>query len=69
MLVDYFKSILTSANSSNFDSILQGIESKVTLTMNVELIKSFTAEEVEQALKLMKSMTTLGSDGNATPFL
>lgn len=64
MLVDYFKSIFTLANSSNFDSILQGIESQVTLTMNAELTtKSFMAEEVEQAFKQMKSMTVPGPDG------
>ncbi|XP_075656605.1 uncharacterized protein LOC142626783 [Castanea sativa] len=63
VLVEYFKSIFTSANPSNFDTILQGIEPKVTPTMNAELTKSFKAEEVEQALKQMKSMIAPGPDG------
>lgn len=62
-MVDYFKSIFTLANPSNFDTILQGIEPKVTSTMNAELTKNFKAEEVEQALKQMKSMTAPAPDG------
>lgn len=51
VMVDYFKTIFTSAAPQNFDAILWGFEPKVTPTMNTELTKAFTAEEVEQALK------------------
>ena len=63
VLVEYFKDLFTSTNPSNFESILHGIESKVTLTMNVELTREFKVEEVEQALTQMKPMTNPGPDG------
>ena len=62
-MVDYFKTMFTSSNPTSFDSILDGIDTKVTTAMNAKLIKCFTAEEVEQALKQMKPMTALGPDG------
>lgn len=63
VMVDYFKTCFTSTNSTSFDSILDGIDTKVTTAMNAELTKCFTAVEVEQALKQMKPMTTPGLDG------
>ncbi|XP_075636954.1 uncharacterized protein LOC142609252 [Castanea sativa] len=57
VLVEYFKDLFTPTNPSNFESILHGIESKVTPTMNAELTREFKAEEVEQALTQMKPMT------------
>ena len=62
-MVDYFKTMFTSSNPTSFDSILDGNDTKVTMAMNAKLIKCFTAEEVEQALKQMKPMTALGPDG------
>ena len=61
--VDYFKNIFTSSNPSNFDQILQGIDSKITPSMNDDLIHDFTANEVEQALNQMKPLTAPGPDG------
>ena len=57
--VDYFGNLSTS----NFDSLLLGIEPKVTTQMNVELIRPFSALEVKQALNQMKPLTALGPDG------
>jgi len=62
-MVNYFKTMFTSSNPTNIDSILDGINTKVTTAMNAELTKCFTAEEVEQALKQMKPMTAPGPDG------
>jgi len=45
--VGYFKNIFTSTTPSNFDQILQGIEPKITPSMNDDLIHDFTAYEVE----------------------
>ena len=61
--VDYFKNIFTSTTPSNFDQILQGIEPKITPSMNDDLIHDFTTYEVEQALNQMKPLTTSGTDG------
>ena len=62
-MVDYFKTMFTSSNPTSFDSILDGIDTKVTTAMNAKLIKCFTAEEVEQTLKQMKPMTASRLDG------
>ena len=62
-MVDCFKTMFTLSNPTSFDSILDGIDTKVTTTMNAELNKCFTVEEVEQALKQMKPMTAPGPDG------
>ncbi|KAL4626285.1 hypothetical protein ACB092_05G085100 [Castanea dentata] len=63
-LVNYFTKIFTSAQPTNFDPILKGIELKVTPGMNSELILEFTVEAVEQALKQMKPLLALRPDGN-----
>lgn len=43
-LVNYFTNIFTSAQPTNFESILKGIELKVTPGMNSKLTQEFTAE-------------------------
>ena len=67
-LVDYFKQIFTSTMPSNFDQILQGIDTKVTPAMNANLTREFTADEVELALKQMKPLTAPGPDGMSPIF-
>lgn len=42
-LVNYFTKIFTSAQPTNFDLILKGIELKVIPGMNSKLIREFTA--------------------------
>lgn len=42
-LVNYFTNIFTSAQPTNFDLILKGIEPKVIPGMNSKLIREFTA--------------------------
>lgn len=61
--VGYFCNLFNSASTSNFDPLLQGIELKVTAQMNAELIRPFSALEVEQSLKQMKPLIALGPDG------
>lgn len=50
-LVDYFKQIFTSTSPLSFEQILQGIDIKVTPSMNAKLTRDYTAEEVERTLK------------------
>ena len=64
--MDYFQSMFQSTNTFGLDQILQSIEPKVTPHMNEDLTRPFTAIEVEQALKQMKSLTAPGPD-NMTP--
>lgn len=66
-MVSYFKQFFTSTTLSSFDQILQGIEAKVTPSMNADLTCEFTAEEVERALKQMKPLTAPGPNG-MSPF-
>ena len=56
-MVDYFRNIFTSAALSNFNQILQGIETKVMPQMNSTLTQEYTAIEVEHALKYMKPLS------------
>ena len=67
-LVEYFKQIFTSSSPTNFDQILQGIDIKVTLSMNFDLTREFTTDEVEFALKQMKPLTAPGPDGMSPIF-
>ena len=68
-LVNYFTKIFTSAQPTDFELILKGIEQKVTPSMNSDLTKEFMADEVEQALKQMKPLLTLGLDDMSPIFL
>ena len=61
-LVKYFKQIFKSTLATNFDQILQGIDTKVILAMNSDLIREYTTDEVEFALKQMKPLTAPGPD-------
>ena len=51
-IVDYFSNIFTSTAPSNFNQILQGIETKVTPQMNLALTQKYKATEVEHALNI-----------------
>ena len=67
-LVDHFKQIFKSTSPSNFDQILQGVDSKITPAMNLDLTRDYTVEEVEFALKQMKPLTAPGPDGMSPIF-
>lgn len=63
-----FKYIFSSVALIDFNQILQGIETKVTPQMNVDLTREFAAAEVEQALKQMKPLSAPGLDGMSPIF-
>ena len=50
-------------NRLDFEEILEQIPTKVTTDMNMELLKEFTANEVENALKQMAPLKSPGPDG------
>lgn len=68
VMVNYFKQLFTSTTPSSFDKILQGIEAKVTPSMNADLTSEFTTEEVEIALKQMKPLIAPRLDGMSPIF-
>ena len=47
----------------DFEEILEQIPTKVTEDMNVELLKEFTTDEVENALKQMAPLKSPSPDG------
>lgn len=67
-MVNYFKKIFTSITPSSFDQILQGIEAKVTPSINADLIHDFITNEVERALKKMKPLTAPEPNGMSPIF-
>ena len=68
-LVNYFTNIFTLAQPTNFESILKGIELKVTPGMNSKLTQEFTAEQVEQALKKNEAIISTQTGWYVTNFL
>ena len=63
ILNSYFSSLFTSANPNVFEPVLEGVETRVSNTMNEELLKPFVAEEVRVALSQMDADTAPGPDG------
>ena len=61
--VSFYESLFTSSQPSAMDAVLEAIEPKVTESMNQELIKEFTREEIDVALKHKEHLKALGSDG------
>jgi len=43
--------MFTPTNPSSFNTILHGIDNKITPAMNVDLTKGFTVDKVKKALK------------------
>ena len=61
--VDFYSRLFTSSSSHDIDRVLEGVQSVVSSSMNAELTKPYTREEVDMAIKNMASMTALGPDG------
>ena len=68
IIEEYYRSIYSSLNPSDFDNILQGIHPAITEEV-VELLGcNFHVDEVGVALKKMASLTTPGPDGMSPIF-
>ena len=63
IVVRFYESLFTSLQPSDMHVVLETIEPKVSADMNQELIKDFTREEVEVALKHMEPLKAPGPDG------
>ena len=63
MVVDFYQELFTSSNPNSFDEILEQIPQVITEEMNLELMREFTAMEVEVAPKQMAPLKSLGPDG------
>ena len=63
MQLDTLRALFTSLQPSDMQTVLKAIEPKVTANINQELIKDFTRDEVEHALKHMEPLKALGPNG------
>ena len=63
ILNDFFSSLFSSSNPTEFDDVLDCVEPRVTLDMNAYLTRPFVASEVQTALAQMKANTAPGPDG------
>ena len=61
--IDYFEKLFTSSSPEDFSDILSAIQPKVTTTMNEELTRTFTAQEIKVALKQMYPLKAPGPNG------
>ena len=62
-MIKLYQKLFTSSEPVNLDEILEQIPTMVTEEMNSELLKEFTVEEVENALKQMAPLKSPGPDG------
>ena len=63
MLTEYYTQLFTSSNPQHLDRVLEGVKVVVTEEMNEKLVKPYTAEEVDVALKDMAPLKAPGPDG------
>lgn len=68
-VVQFYQKLFTSSELEDFDEILEQIPIEVTDEMNVELLKEFTPDEVENALKRMAPLQSPRLDGMPPLFL
>ena len=62
MIVEYYKQLFTSSNPQDFE-VVQFTKRVVSEDMNSSLIRNFSKEEVEIALKQMAPLKAPGPDG------
>lgn len=60
---EFYQSLFTSSNPSNFDEVLLNIQPTVTKEMNSLLLWQFNREEIEFAMNQMESITAPGPNG------
>lgn len=61
--VDFFTSLFSSTNPSDFNELFQDFIPRVTHSMNVELIRKVTSSEVKEALFSINPSKAPGTDG------
>lgn len=63
LFTEYFRTLFSSSNPSQVEVVLDTIPRTVIDTMNAGLVKVFTRQEVDIALKQMVPLKASGSDG------
>uniref|UniRef100_A0A2N9FBV7 Reverse transcriptase zinc-binding domain-containing protein n=1 Tax=Fagus sylvatica TaxID=28930 RepID=A0A2N9FBV7_FAGSY len=67
-IMSYYKSLFTSSNPMDLEEVLDGVTRVVSTEMNDQLIRDFTACEVEQALFQMGPLKAPGPDDDSVLF-
>ena len=63
IVVDYYQSLFSSSSPSELEKILEKVQPSVIEPIKLTLLKDFSREEVESALKQMEPITAPGLDG------
>ena len=61
--MNYYQSLFSSSSPSELEKILEKVQPSVTKPINLTLLKDFSRDEVESALKQMEPITAPGLDG------
>ena len=67
--VEYYETLFTSSNPTDFTELVQAIQPKVSAAMEHMLVGDFTADECRRALKQMYPLKAPGLDGMPQLFL
>lgn len=65
--INYYKKLVSSANTIIQEELLDAIDARVTEPMNALLVRDFQAEEVHKVIKQMHPMKAPGPD-SMNPF-
>lgn len=60
---EYYRSLFTTNNFTEFTELLDVVQQKVSTAMNYQLTRDFNAMEVKAALNQMYPLKALGLDG------
>ena len=63
LLIRFYSNLFTSSHPTDLDPVLNGVEPRVSRSMNDDLLRPFEASEVQSALNQMESATAPGPDG------
>lgn len=63
IVVEYYKTLFTSSNPTDFTELVQEVQPKVSATMNHMLLSDFTTDECRRALKQMYPLKAPGPGG------
>ena len=69
LFIEYYNSLFQTVNPEQVEEVVEDIQKVITEEMNSQLVKEFTAEEVQVALKQMAPIKPPGPDGLPPIFL
>lgn len=61
--MEFYTRLFTQSNPHELDRVLEGVKRVVTADINAELVKPYTMEEIDIAIKQMAPLKAPGLDG------